>query len=229
MIDLSNIESVFQVFKPGNVYLIEKRTYEQKIIDHLSALNDDDKYLRFGCAMNQANIEKYVKSSMAQHDFLFAVFNEEGQIVAFLHMAKTEVGTTGKCAFEIGLSVDAECRGQGFGSALFKKAITFATAMGASYVFTYCLRENKAMQALAKSNDLRVILHDGEMTGKLELDGVGFKDAINNLIDFNLTNQLMLLDASAKFAVAKQVSAMSAMVSCFATISKTAPGKFVSI
>lgn len=229
MIDLSNIESVFQIFKPGNVYLIEKHIYEQKIIDHLSALNDDDKYLRFGCAMNQANIEKYVKSSMASHDFLFAVFNEECQIVAFLHMAKTEVGTTGKCAFEIGLSVDRECRGRGFGGALFKKAIAFATAMGASYVFTYCLRENKAMQALAKANDLKVILHDGEMSGKLELDDVEFKNAINNLVDFNLTSQLMLLDATAKFAVAKQVSAMSAVVSCFTAISKTNLGQFTSI
>lgn len=185
------LEATVNSLKAGKVYLIQKQTYSDEIKGHLKRLNPDDRHLRFGTSITDDRIDHYVDDAVKIDDFLFGVFGNDGSIVAFLHMARD---ARDKNAFELGLSVDSEFRGEGYASAMFEKAVTFAKTLGAKRIFTYCLAENKAMQSLAKKHDLRVMLEYGDVTGELELPQRSSVEIVNNLVDFATTEQMMIFD-----------------------------------
>lgn len=200
--------------KAGKVFLIQKNTYREEIKDHLKRLSSEDRHLRFGVVIADERIDHYVEDSMKIDDFLFAVFNEDGQIIALLHMARD---ARDKNAFELGLSVDSDHRGEGHASEMFGKAITFAKTLGAKRIFTYCLAENKAMQNLAKKHELRVMLEHGDVTGELSIPGRNNVEIVNDLVDFATTEQLMIFDKMS-YAV---VNTMLTQFSTFENASKT--------
>lgn len=192
------LETAVNSMKAGKIYLIEKRLYEDRIIDHLKLLSSEDRYMRFGTSINDQRIEHYVKETIKVGDHVFAIFGDEGEIAGLLHMARDMHDKQG---YEIGISIDARYREQGYAGELFKKAITFAKTLGAKHIYTYCLSENKAMQKLAKKNGLNVMLEYGDVTGKLDLnDQAGF-DHLRNLVEFATTEQMMIFDASMQNAV----------------------------
>lgn len=184
--------------KAGKIYLIEKRVYEQKMIDHLKRLSPEDRHMRFGTSIQDDRIERYVKETIKVGDHLFAIFAEDGEIAGLLHMPRDVHDNQG---FEIGISVDEKYRKSGFGGELFKKAISFAKTLGAKHIYTYCLSENKAMQKLAKKNGLNVMLEYGDVTGKLQLGEQGGFNHLNSLIEFATTEQMMIFDAGMQSAV----------------------------
>lgn len=185
------LEAAMNSIKAGKVYLIEKRTYADKIIDHLTRLNDEDRRMRFGVNLPDQRIQHYVNDSIKVGDFLFAVFGNEGEIVAFLHMARD---ARDSFAYELGLSVNLDDRKNGYASALFEKAVNFAKTLGAKRIYTYCLSENKAMQHLAKKNQLKIALEHGDVTGQLQLSDRTAVEIVNGLIDFATTEQMMIID-----------------------------------
>ncbi len=192
MINLGEvIETAVNSMKAGKVYLIEKRSYEQNIIDHLKRLSPEDRYMRFGVKITDERIEHYVTESIKVGDHIFAVFGENGDIVAMLHMARENCDRYG---FEFGISVDEQYRKSGFGGMLFKKAISFAKTLGAKHIYTYCLTENRAMQNLAKKNGLSVMLDYGDVTGKLDISEQNGFEQLRNLIEFATTEQMMIFD-----------------------------------
>ena len=177
--------------KAGKVYLIDKSVYEFKLKDHFLHLNDDDRRLRFGTSLPDERIFHYVDDQIKDGDFVFAVFNDEGDIVAVLHMA---AHGKDKSSYEFGLSVREDHRKNGYADKLFKKATIHAKALGAKRIYTYCLSENKAMQHLAKKHELKVMLEYGDVTGELSIEPRNNVEVVNNLIEFATNENLMIFD-----------------------------------
>ena len=50
------LETAVNSMKAGKIYLIEKRLYEDRIIDHLKLLSSEDRYMRFGTSINDQRI-----------------------------------------------------------------------------------------------------------------------------------------------------------------------------
>ena len=185
------LATVVNSLKADKVHLIDKKVYEFKLKDHFLSLNDDDRRLRFGANLPDERIFRYVDDQIKDGDYVFAVFDDNGDIIAVLHMA-----THGKdkSAYEFGLSVHEDHRKNGYADKLFKKAIAHAKALGAKRIYTYCLSENKAMQHLARKNELKVMLEYGDVTGELALEPRSSVEIVNNLVEFATTENLMIFD-----------------------------------
>ena len=177
--------------KAGNVYLIDRKVYRDKLINHFQQLDMSDRRMRFGVMLGDERINHYVDDQMKDGDFIFAVFNEAGEIVAALHMATV---IQDRDAYEFGLSVNADYRNQGYASSLFSKALQHAKTLGAKRIYTFCLGENKAMQNLAKKNDLKVMLEYGDVTGELVLKDRSSTEIVQDLVEFVNTENMMIFD-----------------------------------
>lgn len=215
------IASALNTFKAGKVHLIEKDAYTEKLIEHFSRLNAEDRRMRFGVSLGQERIEHYVKDAIKHGDHVFAIFNEEGQIVGALHMAKEYHD---KHAYELGLSVNAEYRKLGYGRALFEKGVSWAKTLGAKRIYTYCLSENRAMQHLSRSQNLRVMLEHGDYTGELQLEDRTTSEITKDLVDFATTEQMMIFDRMSE----RYVTALLGQYAAFAKSAELFQGIFKS-
>ena len=209
------LESMKNSMRAGKISLIDKFEYRDKLISHFVRLNENDRRMRFGVVLNNDRIAHYVDDQIKNDDIVFAIFDNDGEIVANLHMAKVRNDAS---AVEFGLSVNEDFRNRGFASALFAKATQFAKTVGCKRIYTYCLGENKAMQHLAKKHQLKVMLEYGDVTGELVLKDRSNVEIVNDLIDFAYTENMMIFDKmSERFvnSIVKQCELLDATAQIF--------------
>jgi ribosomal protein S18 acetylase RimI-like enzyme len=132
--------------------------------NHFVSLDGEDRRLRFGSNISDHGLVEYVSRLDFERDGLFAVHDEDLNIVALVHVATTQRSA------ELGLSVLPEWRGKGLGNALLTRAVTFLRNRGATEVFVHCLSENGAMMHLARKNGMRIVYAGSESDARLQLD-----------------------------------------------------------
>ena len=98
------------------------------ILDHLLALNADDRYGRFASALSDHAIAAYVRSLALDRDAGFGIAGATGQLSGFIHLAIH--GTTG----EIGASVLPASRRCGQARQLFAAAFRHAGRVDISHI-----------------------------------------------------------------------------------------------
>src|SRR5687767_7925253 len=134
------------------------------LVLHFSALDAEDRRLRFGSALGAEALADYVARIDFARDGIFAVHDDGLRVVAAVHVALA--GATA----ELGLSVSTGWRGRGLGDALLKRAVTWLRNRGVLSVYVHCITENAAMLHLARRNGMRIVYSGGESDGRLELD-----------------------------------------------------------
>ena len=98
------------------------------ILEHLLALNRDDRYGRFASALSDQAIASYVARIALDRDLAFGIGENSGRLSAFIHLAvHDEIG-------ELGASVLAERRRQGQARRLFAAALAHASHLGIARV-----------------------------------------------------------------------------------------------
>lgn len=139
------------------------------LLNHLLTLSDHDRYLRFGYQISPELIEKYVERSFElEKSQWFGMYDDEGQIVASVHAVMV---TSTKA--EMGLTVDGTLRNKGLGQLLFDRGLCWARSAGAKQIYMQCLTENKAIQHIARKNNMSVaVLAPTEREGVLEFNSV---------------------------------------------------------
>lgn len=130
---------------------------------HFKSLAIRDRRLRFGAVLNDAAINRYVDHIDFDLDAVLAVACGEDVPLAVVHVAPVGEGA------ELGLSVLAPQRGRGMGGALFAAAAALARERGFGRIFMHCLRENRAILALARRNDMRLEFEGTDSTAVLAL------------------------------------------------------------
>lgn len=125
-----------------------------RIIDHLTLLGDDDRYMRFGYLATNQQIMNYVKSSFKDDTSYWMLGELGGKVIATLHMSVQSDYA------EFGLTVSKEYRGKGKGKSLFAQAYEKCRELKLKSIHLNCLRQNKAMQNIAVSFRL-TIKHNG--------------------------------------------------------------------
>lgn len=157
---------------------------KQALVTHLHSLSQHDKYLRFGYPITDEGIETYVNRSFdLEQSQWFGMFDDDDNIIASVH---TVMVTSSKA--EMGLTVDVSLRGQGYGQVLFDRGLCWARAHGAKQVYMQCLSENKAIQHIARKNNMTIA-----MMGHTEREGV---------LDFNSVSIVAPLSDAAMDSVA---------------------------
>ncbi len=121
----------------------------QDVLTHLRALDGADRYLRFGYAAQDAQIEHYVANLDFGRDRVFGIYNRKLCLIAMAHLAYIHEPQEASCA-EFGVSVLPAWRGRGFGTELFARAVLHARNDRISLMFIHALSENTAMLHIAQ-------------------------------------------------------------------------------
>ena len=86
--------------------------HRERIAAHLKALDGSDRYLRFGYAARDEQIDRYVEGIDFDRDDVFGIYNRKLELIAMAHLAYSEDPQMASCA-EFGVSVLKRARGRG--------------------------------------------------------------------------------------------------------------------
>lgn len=176
--------------------LVLFREESQLIINHLIALDDESKRLRFGYRTTDDRIRDYVTKSFDHKNNVWYGYMVDGQCIGAIHVCIDDA------VCELGISIDASHRGQGLARSLFDRAIVYAKAQEVTTLTMQCLSENSAIQHIARSSGMHVVtIGPGEKQASINIDpGFQILSAMHNLsadymaiIDNNIRTQTFLL------------------------------------
>jgi len=163
-----------------------------RIARHLLALDVHDRYLRFGYAASDEQVQRYVDALDFERDEVFGIYNRRLDLIALAHLAFAPDGDYSGCA-EFGVSVSAHARGRGYGSRLFERAAVIARNEGVGMLFIHALSENKAMLKIARNAGATVVRSGSESEAHLQLPDATFDSHMSEIaleqyaeVDFQL-------------------------------------------
>ncbi len=125
-----------------------------RILQHILALGESDRYLRFGYPATDEQIRRYVESLDFERDEVFGIFNRRLELIAMAHLAYLPVTVpepSGPATAEFGVSVAKRARGRGYGARLFEHSVLHARNRGCERLFIHALSENAAMLKIARN------------------------------------------------------------------------------
>lgn len=153
-----------------------------RIVRHLMALDPHDRYLRFGFAANDEQIQRYVETLNFERDEIFGIYNRRLELIAMAHLAFSADESLAACA-EFGVSVLKSVRGRGYGERLFDRAATHARNEGVSRMFIHALSENTAMLKIATNAGAKVERDGAESEAHLYLPPATFDSRLSELLE----------------------------------------------
>lgn len=133
--------------------------------NHLKNLSEADRYTRFCYNVKDENIDQFILSILynADEHHLFTATLDD-KIVGFGHLCREGAN------WELAVSVDSNCQGQGIADKLMGHMIVWGKTRGIHTVFMHCITKNTKIQHLARKHGLRTIERDGtEITSKVDL------------------------------------------------------------
>lgn len=161
-----------QVFepKPRQAATIHALTplYLEDIRKHVHALNERDRYMRFGFQATDDQIDDYLNKIDFNRDDVFGVLDNDLNVVGVAHLAYGAENSSPRMA-EFGVSVSAEARGQGLGGQLFAYAAQRARRRGIDQMFIHTLSKNVAMIKIVKKAGAEIFRDGGEIDAYLNL------------------------------------------------------------
>ena len=156
--------------------------HRPKIAAHLKSLGTQDRYLRFGYAATDEQIDNYVAQLDFVRDDIYGVFNRRLDIVSMAHLAYSVDPARLTCA-EFGVSVDLKMRGRGLGARMFDRAMTHARNEGVSLLFIHALSENTPMLKIARKAGARVERDGSESDAYLSLQPATMDSQVNEFLE----------------------------------------------
>lgn len=132
---------------------------------HLKGLSDTDRYTRFCYNIKDENIDRFILSMLYNSDdhHLFTATKDD-VILGFGHLAREGAD------WELAVSVDGNCQGQGVANDIMDFMIDWGTTRGVHSVFMHCITQNAKLQHLARKHGLRMVERDGsEVTSRVDL------------------------------------------------------------
>lgn len=115
---------------------------------HLLALDATDRNNRFMGSLSDQLLGRYVAGIRFEQDLLIGAM-QGGRLIGMAHAARYSQGD--EKVIEVGLSVQADVRGQGLGKGLLLAAIAHARQLRADRAYVMFRSGNMAMAALARS------------------------------------------------------------------------------
>src|SRR5438067_4857583 len=159
--------------------------HRPRITAHLLALNEHDRYLRFGYPATDEQIEKYVETLDFERDEVFGVFNRRLDLIALAHLAYSPAPQQAnpRALAEFGVSVLDKVRGRGYGVRLFEHAVLHARNRGVDTLFIHALTENTAMLKIARKAGAIVERNGSESEAWLQLPPETLVTRVGEMMD----------------------------------------------
>ena len=161
--------------------------HRPRILAHLMALPESDRYLRFGYAASDAQLAHYTDLIDFSHDEVFGVFNRRLDLVAMAHLAMLPRAASGaraeRAEAEFGVSVLPTARGRGYGARLFDHAVLHARNRHVDSLVIHALSENTAMLRIARNAGATIERDGGESQARLRLPGDDMLSHLDQLVE----------------------------------------------
>ena len=143
--------------------------HREHILRHLLLLNEEDRRLRFGTQTPDEVIHRYVENLDFNRDTMFGSFDSQLNLIGMAHLAYLPKTKGQSLAAEFGVSVLANGRGQGIGTALLARASVHSRNTRIETLFVHCLANNGAMMHLAQKAGMLVEYAYGDADAYLKL------------------------------------------------------------
>ena len=156
--------------------------HRPRIAAHLLGLSPHDRYLRFGYAANDEQIQRYVDGLDFERDELFGIYSRKLELLALAHLAFSVAPGFSSCA-EFGVSVVAHARGRGYGARLFERAVMHARNEGVRVMFIHALSENTAMLNIARRGGATIERDGSESEAYLTVPAADFDSRLSEMLE----------------------------------------------
>lgn len=148
---------------------------------HLKQLDEDSRYLRFGHHIKDDVIDKIcdkIYQNPLQHK-IFVIEDNEGNVVAAGHISLEDD------PIELAFSVLKDYQGQGMGSALMERCITWCQNRNIRAGCMVCLSRNTAIKRLAYKHG--ILVHEGgDVRADILIPGPNVGSLFSEFADDNL-------------------------------------------
>lgn len=190
---------------PGSMVPIRSLNprHRGRIAAHLLALDETDRYLRFGYFASDEQIKRYVAELDFKRDDIYGIYNRKLELIAMAHVAVAgdadsfehltaspaipTVAAPGPGAkanhAEFGVSVIKAARGRGFGAQLFDRAIMHARNEGRDTMYIHALTENTVMLKIARNAGATVIRDGAESDAYLKLPEATLRTRLTEMVE----------------------------------------------
>ena len=172
-------------------------SHRARIATHLMALEPHDRYLRFGYAATDEQIQRYADSLDFERDDIFGVYNRKLELIAMAHLAFSQDPQHVGCA-EFGVSVLKKARGRGYGARMFERAVMHARNEGVDMLFIHALSENTAMIKIARNAGAILERSGGETDAHLRLPPATLDSRMSEIVEEQLAQTDYRLKVQAK-------------------------------
>lgn len=172
--------------------------HRERIAAHLLALDERDRYLRFGYPAKDEHIRRYVDQLDFERDDIFGVFNRRLDLIAMAHLAFIfEPGQPAGAEFAV--SVSRHARGRGYGARLFERAATHARNEGVELMFIHALSENAAMIKIARNAGASLERAGSETEAYLRLPPATLDSRVTEMLEDRVAETDYTLKKRARF------------------------------
>jgi GNAT superfamily N-acetyltransferase len=171
--------------------------HRDRIATHLLALDEHDRYLRFGYPANDEQIGRYVESLDFDRDDIFGIYNRKLELIAMAHLAFMQADDAPAGA-EFGVSVAQKARGRGYGGRLFERAVMHARNEGVELMFIHALSENVAMIKIARNAGATLERAGSETDAYLRLPPATLDSRMSEMVEEQLAQTDYRLKVQAK-------------------------------
>lgn len=174
--------------------------HRDRVRVHLLALDEHDRYLRFGFAAADAQVNHYADTIDFERDEVFGIFNRRLDLIALAHLAYASAPQlSGKASMaEFGVSVSHRARRRGLGARLFDHAILHARNRKIEKLFVFALSENTAMLRIARNAGATVERAGSESEAWLILPRDDFASQMGAVVEDQVAELDYQLKAHAK-------------------------------
>ena len=172
-------------------------THRERIAVHLLALEEHDRFLRFGYAATDEQIARYVDGLDFDRDDIFGIYNRKLELIAMAHLAFSRDPEHLECA-EFGVSVLKKARGRGYGAQLFERAVIHARNEGVELLFIHALSENTAMLKIARNAGATLERAGSETDAYLRLPPATLDSRMSEMLEEQLAQTDYRLKVQAK-------------------------------
>jgi ribosomal protein S18 acetylase RimI-like enzyme len=158
--------------------------HRPRILSHLTALNEGDRYLRFGYVASDAQLARYAEQIDFSHDEVLGIFNRRLELLAMAHLAmRPAVGPQAQGEAEFGVSVLPKARGRGYGSRLFDHAVLHARNRRIETLVIHALSENTAMLHIVRQAGASIERDGAESQARLRLPPDDLLSHVDQLVE----------------------------------------------
>jgi GNAT superfamily N-acetyltransferase len=180
----------------------------RRLLMHFLALNDNDRYLRFGTMLPDESITRYVQMIDFGRDAVFGVYNSNFKLVGAGHLAfaprdmlpAAGDATVKERVAEFGVSVSASARGIGVGSKLFERAAIHCRNADVDTLYMHCLASNQTMIHIAKKAGMEIHRLHGEADAFLKLHPANPASVMREAVEEQVASFDYALKANARVA-----------------------------